>query len=228
MRGWLAGRSVQSMPKVSTCFMKSALNASMPASSAKPMRMKNMPVCRSSNCWASVMSPPWRRQLGCHCRHDAGAVRAFDGQNPVHRVNSLLETIMCGARAPPQAADRAICPARRRMQRPLPDDDSPAKPADFGDAGIRTNALVRRQCRCVACHARADLLSALTNDCAHRLAVRTTPSHGANRGSIPLGRTNLFNDLAGFVDLIVKYPATYSGEHGQTREATSPPDPRTV
>jgi hypothetical protein len=31
---------------------------------------------------------------------------------------------------------------------------------------------------------------------AHRLAVRTAPSHGANRGSIPLGRTNTFNHLA--------------------------------
>ncbi len=28
---------------------------------------------------------------------------------------------------------------------------------------------------------------------AHRLAVRTAPSHGANRGSIPLGRTSKFN-----------------------------------
>jgi hypothetical protein len=34
-----------------------------------------------------------------------------------------------------------------------------------------------------------------TTACAHRLAVRTAPSHGANRGSIPLGRTNLFRQL---------------------------------
>ncbi len=31
---------------------------------------------------------------------------------------------------------------------------------------------------------------------AHRLAVRTPPSHGGNRGSIPLGRTNNFKHLA--------------------------------
>ncbi|CDX23502.1 hypothetical protein MPLB_280082 [Mesorhizobium sp. ORS 3324] len=30
---------------------------------------------------------------------------------------------------------------------------------------------------------------------AHRLAVRTPPSHGGNRGSIPLGRTKLFSDF---------------------------------
>ena len=35
---------------------------------------------------------------------------------------------------------------------------------------------------------------------AHRLAVRTPPSHGGNRGSIPLGRTNKINDLASFTD----------------------------
>src|SRR5690606_10063092 len=32
--------------------------------------------------------------------------------------------------------------------------------------------------------------------CALRLAVRTAPSHGANRGSIPLGRTNKIKCLA--------------------------------
>jgi hypothetical protein len=31
---------------------------------------------------------------------------------------------------------------------------------------------------------------------AHRLAVRTPPSHGGNRGSIPLGRTSLFQHRA--------------------------------
>ena len=34
--------------------------------------------------------------------------------------------------------------------------------------------------------------------CAHRLAVRTAPSHGANRGSIPLGRTSKIKHLGAF------------------------------
>ena len=38
-----------------------------------------------------------------------------------------------------------------------------------------------------------------------RLAVRTSPFHGENRGSIPLGRASDFNGLAGIPHLLVKY-----------------------
>src|SRR5690606_1440386 len=38
---------------------------------------------------------------------------------------------------------------------------------------------------------------------AHRLAVRTAPSHGANRGSIPLGRTSIIPFFAVQPSLLV-------------------------
>ena len=43
-----------------------------------------------------------------------------------------------------------------------------------------------------------------------RLAVRTSPFHGENRGSIPLGRTSDFNGLALIAPNCVKYPSNKS------------------
>ena len=43
-----------------------------------------------------------------------------------------------------------------------------------------------------------------------RLAVRTSPFHGENRGSIPLGRASDFNGLAGRAPKYVKYPSNKS------------------
>src|SRR5690606_12121216 len=49
--------------------------------------------------------------------------------------------------------------------------------------------------------------------CSHRLAVRTPPSHGGNRGSIPLGSTKFFRHLAEFLKnrrISIEYtPAIY-------------------
>ena len=49
-------------------------------------------------------------------------------------------------------------------------------------------------CR-IALFGKGDYISQQPTLCAHRLAVRTAPSHGANRGSIPLGRTIGFPHL---------------------------------
>ena len=54
-----ASRSVQSSPKRSTSAAKSARKASTGRSMRKATRMKNLPVAASSNCAASVMSPPF-------------------------------------------------------------------------------------------------------------------------------------------------------------------------
>ncbi len=49
---------------------------------------------------------------------------------------------------------------------------------------------------------------------AHRLAVRTPPSHGGNRGSIPLGRTSLFQHRAAIRGKPISCVPDTSGEIG--------------
>ena len=58
-----------------------AAKASTGASSANPTRMKNLPVSASSNCAASMMSPPCRGQPRRHRSHDPGPVVATQGQH---------------------------------------------------------------------------------------------------------------------------------------------------